>query len=292
MHEYCFPFMKMKITIKLIAPILYILLCGNYLHSQSSKSILTNTGNRSINTSKLIEFRSYNLKPGTRSEFNRLFIEQALPLLHKWKVEVVAYGASLHDSDSYFLVRAYDDLSQMQQSENAFYSSDDWQKGPRESILALIENYTTVVLPPDATNTLSNKMTDIETATNEESDRVRLSDLNAKFIENFINEDASSHAQIIHKNFICIESDGSIVDRETYLKNWTSDYARSGYKSFSYGDENIRVFGNTALVRSATTYTKMVDGRIITGHSVYTDTYVKESGQWWCVQAHITSVKK
>ena len=38
----------------------------------------------------LIEFRSYNLKPGTREEFHRLFLEAAFPLLQRWNVDVVA----------------------------------------------------------------------------------------------------------------------------------------------------------------------------------------------------------
>jgi hypothetical protein len=29
--------------------------------------------------------------------------------------------------------------------EDAYYASDDWRKGPREALLALIENYTDIV---------------------------------------------------------------------------------------------------------------------------------------------------
>lgn len=96
---------------------------------------------------KIIEIRSYNLKPGTGNEFQKLFIEQSLPLLNKWKVDVVAYGPSLLNDDSWFLIRAYKDIQDRQQSEDAFYGSDDWRKGPREAVLALIVNYTTIVLP-------------------------------------------------------------------------------------------------------------------------------------------------
>ncbi|HEU4746036.1 MAG TPA: NIPSNAP family protein [Anaerolineales bacterium] len=101
--------------------------------------------------SQFIEIRSYNLKPGTREEFHRLFLEQAFPMLQRWNVDVVAYGPSLHDQDSYFLMRRYDSLPQREESENAFYGSDEWQQGPRESIIALIENYTELVLELDET---------------------------------------------------------------------------------------------------------------------------------------------
>ena len=96
-----------------------------------------------------IEIRSLNLKPGTREEFHRLYIEEALPLLKRWNFDVVAYGLSLHDENSYYVIRRFDSLVQREQSEDAYYASDDWRKGPREAILALIESYTDIVLELD-----------------------------------------------------------------------------------------------------------------------------------------------
>lgn len=93
-----------------------------------------------------VEIRSYNLKPGTRPEFHRLFIERALPMLKRWKVDVVRYGPSAHDDDSYYLMRAFPSLEEREQSEDAFYGSDEWKLGPREATLALIENYITIVI--------------------------------------------------------------------------------------------------------------------------------------------------
>ena len=99
--------------------------------------------------SHFLEIRSYSLKPGTREEFHRLFLEQAFPMLRRWNVDVLAYGSSLHDPNSYFLMRRFDSLAQREESENAFYGSDEWRQGPREAIIALIENYTEIVLELD-----------------------------------------------------------------------------------------------------------------------------------------------
>ena len=96
-----------------------------------------------------VEIRSYSLKPGTREEFHRLFLEEAFPILQRWNVDVVAYGPSLHDQDSYFLMRRYDSPAHREESENAFYGSDEWRQGPREAIIALIESYTEIVLELD-----------------------------------------------------------------------------------------------------------------------------------------------
>ncbi|HZM25358.1 MAG TPA: hypothetical protein VFC02_26655, partial [Anaerolineales bacterium] len=70
-------------------------------------------------------------------------------MLKRWNVDVVAYGPSLHDENSYYLMRRFDSLAQREQSEDAFYSSDEWRQGPREAIVSLIENYTEVVLELD-----------------------------------------------------------------------------------------------------------------------------------------------
>lgn len=100
---------------------------------------------------RVLEIRSYNLKPGTRDRFHQLFEREALPLLQRSKVDVVSYGPSLHDSDSYYLMRSFSSVEDRQRSEDAFYGSDEWRKGPREVILACIESYTTIVIRLDDT---------------------------------------------------------------------------------------------------------------------------------------------
>ena len=97
----------------------------------------------------LIEIRTLALKPGSRDQFHRLYIEEALPLLQRWKFDVVAHGPSLHDEDTYYVIRRYDSLAHREEMEDSYYASDDWRKGPRERMLALIESYTDIVLELD-----------------------------------------------------------------------------------------------------------------------------------------------
>ena len=96
-----------------------------------------------------VEFRSLNIKPRLRDEFHRLYITEALPRLKSWNFDVVAYGPSLHDGNTYYVIRRYDSLAQREQMEDTYYASDDWRKGPREAMLALIESYTDIVLELD-----------------------------------------------------------------------------------------------------------------------------------------------
>jgi hypothetical protein len=98
---------------------------------------------------RVVEFRSYNLKPGTRTEFHRLVVEQSIPMLARWKVDVVGFGPSPHDEDSYYLIRAYASLEERERSQDAFYASDEWRHGPRQAILDCIESDASIVLELD-----------------------------------------------------------------------------------------------------------------------------------------------
>lgn len=89
---------------------------------------------------RLVEFRSYKLKPQSGTEFHRLVVEQSVPLLEKFQMDLVAHGPSVHDQDCYYLIRAYHDLEHLTQSQEELYSSDDWRLGPREAIISLIES--------------------------------------------------------------------------------------------------------------------------------------------------------
>jgi NIPSNAP len=95
---------------------------------------------------RLVEIRSYRLKPGSGSKFHNLVVTQSLPLLREHGTEVVAFGQSVHDPDAYFLVRAYDSLDHLRSSQDAFYSSAAWKSGPRQSIIELIETDWDIVL--------------------------------------------------------------------------------------------------------------------------------------------------
>jgi hypothetical protein len=50
------------------------------------------------------------------------------------------------DDDSCFLIRKYNSLKQREESQNAFYNSEEWISNYDKAIMELIENYTTSVL--------------------------------------------------------------------------------------------------------------------------------------------------
>ena len=123
------------------------------------------------------------------------------------------------------------------------------------------------------------------------TDVAQLSALNAQFIQNFLHNDTMAHNKIIYKDFICIASNGAVINRDDYMKGWAHGYDTSFYKSFMMQNELIRVFGNNALVRAETVYTAVKEEKEITGTTIYTDTYIKVNDRWWCIQAQLTPKK-
>ena len=97
----------------------------------------------------IIEILTLTLKPGTRDAFQRVYETEALPRLRKWKFRVVAHGPSRHDANSYFVIRVFDSLEHRDSAEAAYYGSDDWRQGPRDTILSMLEHDAYVVVPAD-----------------------------------------------------------------------------------------------------------------------------------------------
>jgi quinol monooxygenase YgiN len=95
---------------------------------------------------RLVEIRTYKLKPGSGAAFHALVASQSVPLLAQWGMEVVAFGQSEHDPDGYYLIRAYESMEHLRSSQEAFYASPAWRQGPREAIVSLIEADANAVL--------------------------------------------------------------------------------------------------------------------------------------------------
>lgn len=242
--------------------------------------------------SDIVEIRSYNLKPGTRDRFHQTFLRDALPMLERWKVDVVSYGPSLHDRDSYFLMRGFPGVDERQRSEDAFYGSDEWRNGPRAAILADIESYTTIVVRVDQDTLRGLRATRARDAAVKEesmspttassSDLATLMSLNDDYIHAVLTSDVARFREILADDFLCSLPDGSLVDRARFLAQTEPP---SALASIEVHDVNVRLLGDFAIVHARTTFTTR-DGRAGSGR--YTDTWAKRNGRWVAIAAHVT----
>ncbi|MFG6465859.1 NIPSNAP family protein [Roseateles sp. BYS87W] len=104
---------------------------------------------------KLIEVRTYRLKPGCAERFTTA-VKQALPLVQASGMDVVAFGRSDHEEESFFLIRAFDSREQLTAQQDAFYGSTIWREGPRQTLVDCLETYlnTLLWLPQEAVDAL------------------------------------------------------------------------------------------------------------------------------------------
>ena len=91
----------------------------------------------------ITEIRIYKLKENTATTFYKVFMEQSMPMMKRWKVDVLDYGFSLIDKDSFYLIRNYENIAQRKRSQDAFYGSDEWKNGPEKKIMECIDTYNT-----------------------------------------------------------------------------------------------------------------------------------------------------
>lgn len=95
----------------------------------------------------VLDLRTYKLAPGGRGEFERIFREGALPMLVRYRIEVIGYGPSFADDAYYYLARAFPSVSAREEQLGSFYGSAEWKQNYQAVVAELIETYHTVVIP-------------------------------------------------------------------------------------------------------------------------------------------------
>jgi ketosteroid isomerase-like protein len=99
----------------------------------------------------------------------------------------------------------------------------------------------------------------------------------------------SSYAQQLERDdFTVVWFDGRIVNKEGDLKSYESDDVV--FNDFKIDDLKVRFYGDTAIVvgqGSIKAHTKTQD---LSGKYVWTDTFVKQNGEWKVVASQVTPV--
>jgi NIPSNAP len=96
--------------------------------------------------SRLLEIRTYRLKPGTLDAFHHAMHTRAVPMLRARGMDVVAYGRSDHEEETYFLARSYASREALEQEQAEFYGSSEWKLGPRSELVDRIETYMNTLI--------------------------------------------------------------------------------------------------------------------------------------------------
>jgi ketosteroid isomerase-like protein len=122
----------------------------------------------------------------------------------------------------------------------------------------------------------------MQTTTASKSDLETLRDLNRHYIAAVQNSDVHRFHEILADDFLCTNSDGSIVDRAGFL---TQTAHPVGISNLEAHDVNVRLMGDFAIIHARTTYTRP-DGQ--PGAGRYTDVWARREEGWLAVSAHVT----
>jgi ketosteroid isomerase-like protein len=114
------------------------------------------------------------------------------------------------------------------------------------------------------------------------SDLDGLLDLNRDYVRSVQNSDVSRFQEILADDFLCSLPNGSLLDREAFLKHTAVPVKISNLEAH---EVNVRILGDVAIIHARTTYT-LPDGH--PGHGRYTDIWARRNGQWLAVSAHVT----
>jgi ketosteroid isomerase-like protein len=114
------------------------------------------------------------------------------------------------------------------------------------------------------------------------SDRSTLERLNQEYVDAFMNADVEWYRDHLADDFAVIESNGSVLNKEEFLRNTANGPDVIEYK---LQDVNVRFYGNVGLVQATGHWTGKDGSK---GVSRYIDVYVKTQGEWKTVSAQIT----
>lgn len=93
---------------------------------------------------RTIEIRTYRIKPEASEQFE-IAMQNALSMVRA-SMDVVAFGRTDHEGESYFLIRAFSSEVDLKLKQEAFYSSLAWRDGPREPLVKCIDTYVNTIV--------------------------------------------------------------------------------------------------------------------------------------------------
>jgi ketosteroid isomerase-like protein len=113
-------------------------------------------------------------------------------------------------------------------------------------------------------------------------DHTRLQQLNEQYIDAVMQANVNWYQQHLADDFVCIDSEGSVLNKEAFLEHTSRGPYVANYK---VEDVKVRIYGETALVQATGLFTRK-DGA--PGMCRYTDVYVRSGDDWKVVSAQIT----
>jgi ketosteroid isomerase-like protein len=111
-----------------------------------------------------------------------------------------------------------------------------------------------------------------------------------EFADAIVKNNPDAIRQFVADDWIIINADGGIIDRERFL-----EVIKSGtltHDMMESGDMRVRIYGDSAVVSALTRSKGKFMGQEFTTHERSTDVFVRRDGQWRCVLTQLTGFTK
>ena len=105
-----------------------------------------------------------------------------------------------------------------------------------------------------------------------------------------LKRDSSFPRQIEADDFTVVWFDGRIVNKEEDVRSYEADDVT--FTEFNLGDLQVRFYGDTAIVVGQGSLKAHATNQDFSGKYVWTDTFVKQDGEWKAVASQVTPVLK
>jgi hypothetical protein len=114
--------------------------------------------------------------------------------------------------------------------------------------------------------------------------------LEAEFAEAIIKNDGGAIERLVADEWIIINADGGIIDKERFL-----EVIKSGtltHEMMESDNVRVRVYGDSAVVTALTRTKGKFMGQEFSTHERTTDFLVRLNGQWRCALTQLTRLTK
>jgi hypothetical protein len=95
---------------------------------------------------RVVEMRTYRVKPGKRAEFLEIFRTRSMPAHREIGMKIIGPFPSIEDPDVFFFMRGFPDLASRQPMKDAFYEGALWKGELEAKLMPMIEKYDVVLV--------------------------------------------------------------------------------------------------------------------------------------------------
>jgi hypothetical protein len=102
-----------------------------------------------MSSNQVLEVKIVRIHHGQRDAYHDYMREGLARVYEAQGLRYIYYGPSLHDEDSYFVIRAHPSVADRAERLDAVYGSQDWLMNHEEKVLAMVESMDTALFDAD-----------------------------------------------------------------------------------------------------------------------------------------------